>query len=326
MPRNASGTYTLPAGNPVVAGTTIDAAWANQTLSDIANELTNSLSRTGAGGMLAPSRVADGSISAPGLSFLNETNSGWYRAGAFNVRLAVNGIDVLQTTPTAVTVPSAVQFTSMNAVIAGLPTPTTPSAAANKQYVDTTITAASTSQTRATYTATGGQTTFSIAYQVGLVDVWLNGSKQVNGDDFTATNGTSVVFTQPLTAGDVVDLVGYGSFVAAAYLPVTGGTMFGPIAFAAGQTLRRNVQVISTNTAAAAGQQYVLTASLTLTLPASPTVGDTVGVSNLSGTTTCVVARNGQPIQGLAEDLTLDTLNAAITLMYADATRGWVFA
>jgi len=32
MPRNASGTYTLPSGNPVVAGTTIEASWANTTL------------------------------------------------------------------------------------------------------------------------------------------------------------------------------------------------------------------------------------------------------------------------------------------------------
>jgi hypothetical protein len=54
MPRNASGIYTLPAGNPVTPGDVVDAAWANSTLSDIATELTNSLSRTGAGGMIAP--------------------------------------------------------------------------------------------------------------------------------------------------------------------------------------------------------------------------------------------------------------------------------
>jgi hypothetical protein len=88
---------------------------------------------------------------------------------------------------------------------------------------------------------------------------------------------------------------------------------------------RKNVSVIGTNTSAASGTNYVLTASLTLTLPASPTVGDWVGISNLSGTTTCVVGRNGNNIQGLAENLTIDTLNAAIDLMYADATRGWVF-
>lgn len=46
MPRS-SGTYTLPAGNPVISDTLIDPAWANTTLSDIGNELTNSLPRDG---------------------------------------------------------------------------------------------------------------------------------------------------------------------------------------------------------------------------------------------------------------------------------------
>lgn len=47
MPRNGSGTYTLPAGNPVVTGTTISSTWANTTLSDIATALTQSLSKDG---------------------------------------------------------------------------------------------------------------------------------------------------------------------------------------------------------------------------------------------------------------------------------------
>lgn len=89
--------------------------------------------------------------------------------------------------------------------------------------------------------------------------------------------------------------------------------------------LNKNVQVISTNTTAVSGRTYVLTASLTLTLPASPTAGMVVEIINRSGTTTCVVGRNAVNIMGLAEDLTLDDQNAPITLTYADATRGWVF-
>lgn len=85
------------------------------------------------------------------------------------------------------------------------------------------------------------------------------------------------------------------------------------------------VQVISGNTAAVAGIRYVLTASLTLTLPASPVAGDFVSVQNSSGTTTATIARNGNNIMSLAEDMTIDVTSAAITLMYADATRGWVF-
>ena len=47
MARNGSGTYTLPAGNPVVSGTTISSTWANNTLSDIATALTSSIAKDG---------------------------------------------------------------------------------------------------------------------------------------------------------------------------------------------------------------------------------------------------------------------------------------
>jgi hypothetical protein len=297
MPRNASGTYTLPSGNPVVAGTTIEATWANTTLNDVANELTNSLSRTGAGGMLAPFRLADGTVGAPGIAFLNETSSGLYRPSASNVSMSVSGVTAMTWSNANVVVPSGITFQ------ANVATPTTSAQIASKGYVDSALTTASSSSTRYTYTATAAQTTFSATYSVGNVDVYRNGAKQVSGTDFTATNGTSIVFTSGLPAGDVVEIVGSGTYV------VTPG-----------------VAVVATNTAAARSTLYVLTASLTLTLPASPAVGDTVTVSNLSGTTTCVVARNGSNIQGLAEDLTIDSLNAAITLTYANASLGWVFA
>ena len=47
MSRNGSGTYSLPAGNPVVTGTTISSAWANTTLTDIAASLTGSVAADG---------------------------------------------------------------------------------------------------------------------------------------------------------------------------------------------------------------------------------------------------------------------------------------
>lgn len=47
MSRNGSGVYNLPAGNPVVTGTTISSTWANNTLSDIATALTGSIATDG---------------------------------------------------------------------------------------------------------------------------------------------------------------------------------------------------------------------------------------------------------------------------------------
>ena len=47
MSRNGSGTYSLPAGNPVVPATTISTTWANSTLTDIATALTGSVAADG---------------------------------------------------------------------------------------------------------------------------------------------------------------------------------------------------------------------------------------------------------------------------------------
>lgn len=47
MSRNGSGTYTLPAGNPVVTGTSIASTWANNTMTDLANALTDSVAADG---------------------------------------------------------------------------------------------------------------------------------------------------------------------------------------------------------------------------------------------------------------------------------------
>jgi len=47
MSRNGSGTYSLPAGNPVVTGTTISSTWANNTMNDLASALTDSVAADG---------------------------------------------------------------------------------------------------------------------------------------------------------------------------------------------------------------------------------------------------------------------------------------
>lgn len=91
MPRDSNGVYTLPAGNPVVSGEDITSAWANSTLTDMANALTGSLSRTGQGGMQATLLFGDGTVSAPGIAWTQEPGTGFYRAGTNDMRVAVTG-------------------------------------------------------------------------------------------------------------------------------------------------------------------------------------------------------------------------------------------
>ena len=104
MPRDSNGNYTLPAGNPVVSGTTIDTGWANPTLSDVANELTNSLDRNGRGAMLAPFKFLDGTSGLPGITWTAEPSTGLYRAGASDMRVTVAGVPLIRWTGTGVAV------------------------------------------------------------------------------------------------------------------------------------------------------------------------------------------------------------------------------
>src|SRR5210317_569320 len=66
--------------------------------------------------------------------------------------------------------------------------------------------------TRTNATATAAQTTFSATYTVGYVDVYLNGVKLINGTDFTATNGTSIVLSSGATSGDLVEIIAFETF------------------------------------------------------------------------------------------------------------------
>jgi len=82
----------------------------------------------------------------------------------------------------------------------------------------------------------------------------------------------------------------------------------------------------STSIAATTGNHYILRGgATTVTLPASPAAGNIVWVTVANGRSDNVIARNGQNIQGLAENMTLDTAYAAVQLRFSDATMGWVF-
>jgi len=67
--------------------------------------------------------------------------------------------------------------------------------------------------------------------------------------------------------------------------------------------------------------------TITATLPSSPTIGDFVSFIDYAGTfdtNNFTVARNGNKIQGDASDLTVATERAGFTLVYVDATQGWL--
>jgi hypothetical protein len=68
-------------------------------------------------------------------------------------------------------------------------------------------------QTRDTFTATSGQTSFATSgYTPNFLDVYLNGVHLVNGTDYTASNGSDVVLTTGATTGDNLEVVSYSTY------------------------------------------------------------------------------------------------------------------
>ena len=60
------------------------------------------------------------------------------------------------------------------------------------------------------FVATASQSSFTVSYSVGYVDVFLNGSK-LDSTEYTATNGTSVSLTTAAAEDDIVEIVAYES-------------------------------------------------------------------------------------------------------------------
>jgi len=88
--------------------------------------------------------------------------------------------------------------------------------------------------------------------------------------------------------------------------------------------------IITSNTTMVSGRGYFVntsSAAITMTLPSSPSLGDTCTVIDYAGTAdtnNITIGRNSQPIMGSAADLTVATERAAFTLVYVDSTHGWL--
>jgi len=80
---------------------------------------------------------------------------------------------------------------------------------------------------------------------------------------------------------------------------------------------------------AASGEGYFVNTTggaVVVTLPSSPSAGDIVSVSDYaktSATNNITIARNGSNIDGSTDNLVLATAGIAVTLVFADSTKGW---
>ena len=82
-------------------------------------------------------------------------------------------------------------------------------------------------------------------------------------------------------------------------------------------------------TASASNAYPVNTTSgaITVTLPASPTAGQTVQITDYAGTfltNNCTIGRNGSNINGIGANISLAAARESVIFVYIDATQGWI--
>jgi hypothetical protein len=180
MSRNGTGTYTLPAGNPVVTGTTISSTWANTTLSDIQNALTGSI-------------AADGQTPITGA--LSGTNGTVSFAGVGQTRIPSGTTAQRAATP----LDGMIRYNTDLQQYEGYKNGAWSifgNGAGGTLFSDT-------------VTATQGQTLITIptAYVLGgdNLSVYVNGSRQIYNVNYTETTTTSFTFSSGLNVGDLVN-------------------------------------------------------------------------------------------------------------------------
>jgi hypothetical protein len=235
-------------------------------------------------------------------------------AGA-KVILVSNGTDVVEATSYSTGIGSSISVTTLTATSANITTLTGTSANI------TTFTATSSDIT--TLSSTSANITTLTGTNFSATSLTLTNALKIaeggTGLDTTPTNGQLLIGNgtgyalSTLTAGDGISVTNNaGSITIAA----SGGGL-------------PTVSVQNTTAiTAAANFHYILTAAslTTVTLPASPTISDTIYVTVANSLTTNVVGRNGKPIQGISEDMTLNTIYASVQLRFTDNTEGWVLA
>jgi hypothetical protein len=140
----------------------------------------------------------------------------------------------------------------------------------------------------------------------------------VDGTTFTDAIGFgTVVMTLPTADGNADQILTTDGSGTLSFVDNSGGTSWAAVKTGA-------------YTASAGEGVFVNTTSsaFAITLPSSPSLGDEVSIVDYAGTfdsNACTIARNSQPIMGVAEDLVVSTERASFTLVYVDGTQGWLF-
>ena len=158
--------------------------------------------------------------------------------------------------------------------------------------------------------------------------VSLNGVLQATTSSYTVS-GATLPFASNLATNDSIDFVMLLGNVLDIGTPSDGVITEPKLAANTGGIVDWQAVVTGATTMVAGRGYFVNTTSsaFTMTLPSSAARGDEVHIIDYAATfdtNNCTVGRNSHKIQGASSDLTVATERAAFTLVYVDATQGWL--
>jgi len=153
-----------------------------------------------------------------------------------------------------------------------------------------------------------------------------------SGDDFVVASGVNFKTAAVKDAAGNVIVSRCGSNITigscgAAVSLACGATQSG---FGRSGSVNWDTTAKTTNFTAVSGNGYFVnttSGAITVTLPATPSAGDIVAIkdyANTADTNNITIARNGSNIDGTAEDALIANEGGSVTLVYVDATKGWL--
>jgi hypothetical protein len=186
--------------------------------------------------------------------------------------------------------------------------------------------------TKETFSGDGTTTSFTLVngptVPAGIM-VFVDGIQQREGtgNNFVST-GSTVVFSAAPDSGAEIDVYTLVKERISIDAVADGSISRAKLQAGIQKTVGQYVEITASTTATAGTYYFINTTSgaVTLTLPAVATLGDTVRIIDGAGTfatNNLTISRNGNPIQGSATDMTVNTSGAAFDLVYYNSTWGW---
>src|SRR6056300_9875 len=143
------------------------------------------------------------------------------------------------------------------------------------------------------------------------VQVYLNGVYQVKDAANYSISGSTLTFVTAPTNSTAIEFVHF--------VLTSGG----------GGGISWDTDVKTANFGATAGEGYFVnttSAAITVTLPSSPSAGDEVSIVDYAGTadTNNITITSSDNINGASDDVVINYERGGVSMVYVDATQGWI--